>query len=81
MAAADDAQRDVLRLVGRDDLGDADVERIQSVIAETGALADLESTIERLTSEAVAAIQRASLDSTATCELVALAEFVAGRDV
>ncbi len=81
VAAANAEQREVLRLVGADDLTDADVERIQSVIVETGALADLEATIERLTTEAVDAIQTASFDSAATCELVALAEFVAGRDV
>lgn len=81
VAAADDAQRDVLRLVGSEALTDTDVERIQSVLVETGALADLESTIDRLTAEAIEAIQAASLDATATCELVALAEFVAARNV
>ncbi len=81
VAAATDAQRDVLRLVGRDGLTDAEVEQIQSVIVETGALADLEVTIERLTGEAITAIEAASFDSGPTCELIALAEFVAGRDV
>lgn len=81
VAAADDAQREVLRSVGRDGLTDAEVERIQAVLIDTGALADLETTIERLTDEAIAAVEAAGFDPDATRELVALAEFVAARDV
>ena len=81
VAAANAAQLEVLRLVGVADLSDVDVARIQSVIVETGALADLEATIDRLTAQAVDAIRAASFEPSVTAELEALAEFVAGRDV
>ena len=46
----------MLALVGRAGLSDEQVSRVQQVIVDTGALADLELTIDRLTDEAVAAI-------------------------
>jgi geranylgeranyl diphosphate synthase type I len=81
MAAADETQLAVLEGVGRPDLDAADIERIQGVIVATGALADLESTIDRLTSEAVAAIERAPIRDDARRELIDVAGFVAGREV
>ncbi len=64
VAAATDAQRGVLRAVGTPGLTDDEVGAIQQVIVDTGALADLEATIDRLTAEAVAALD--GLDSPAT---------------
>ena len=75
------AQADVLALVGRADLGDEQVTRVQQVIIDTGALADLEATIARLTTEAVAAIAHAPITSEARDELVALAAYVSQRTV
>ncbi|MFZ4718797.1 MAG: polyprenyl synthetase family protein [Ilumatobacteraceae bacterium] len=77
--AATDAQREVLTLVGTQHLGDADVARVQQVIIETGALADLEATITALTEEAVEAIGRAPIADVARDELVALATYVSQR--
>lgn len=80
-AAASDAQLAVLARVGRPDLTDADVADVQQVIVETGALADLEGTIARLTAEAVAALDVAPLAEPARDELADLAGFVSHRDV
>lgn len=79
--AADPAQAEVLALVGRGDLSDDEVARVQSVIVETGALADLEATIDRLAAEAVDAIGRAPITTEARDELVALAAYVSRRQV
>jgi len=80
LAAASDAQAAVLATVGRPDLADRDVADIQQTIVDTGALSDLESTIARLTSEAIEAIEAADIDDTARDELVALAAFVSQRE-
>lgn len=77
--AATAAQAEVLALVGRTDLTDADVARVQQAIVDTGALAELEATIVRLTDEALSAIERAPLTEQARAELVALAAYVSHR--
>ena len=77
--AATPAQAEVLALVGTQDLSDDDVARVQQAIVDTGALADLEATITRLTDEAVAAIRRAPVTAEARDELVALAAYVSQR--
>ena len=79
--AASFAQAEVLALVGRTDLTDADVERVQQVIVDTGALDDLELTIARLTVQAVTAIEVAPIAAEARDELVALAAYVSQRTV
>jgi geranylgeranyl diphosphate synthase type I len=79
--AATSAQREVLDLVGRPGLTDDDVARIQQVIVDTGALADLEATITRLTDEALAAIEQARIVPAARDELVQLAHYVSWRQV
>ena len=77
--AATPAQAEVLALVGTQHLSDADVARVQQVIVDTGALADLEATITALTAEAVAAIERAPIAGAARDELVTLAAYVSQR--
>lgn len=79
--AATPAQAEVLAMVGCKDLTDSDVARVQQVIVDTGALADLEATIDRLTSEAVFAIEQAPVAEAARTELVALAAYVSRRQV
>lgn len=79
--AANAAQAEVLALVGRGDLSDDDVARVQQAIVDCGALADLESTIERLAAEAVVAIGSAPITPEARSELVALAAYVSNRVV
>jgi geranylgeranyl diphosphate synthase type I len=81
VAAATPAQRAVLDLVGRPDLTDQQVHDIQSVIVATGALDDLEATIERLTAEAIDAIESACIEPTARRELIELARYVSWRHV
>jgi geranylgeranyl diphosphate synthase type I len=81
LAAATPAQRAVLAGVGRPDMTDAEVAEIQQVIVDTGALADLERTIVRLTDAALAALERIDLAAGATDELAALAEFVSQREL
>ena len=71
----------MLAKVGRPELTDADVADIQQAIVDTGALADLEQTIVRLTHEATAAIAAADIVDAARDELVALAAFVSQREV
>jgi len=79
--AASASQAEVLALVGTAHLTDADVVRVQQVIVDTGALADLEATIARLAGEAVTAIERAPITAEARAELVALAAYVSQRQV
>ncbi len=79
--AASGAQAEVLALVGRTDLSDADVERVQQVIIDSGALDDLEMTIARLTVQAVTAIEVAPIAPEARDELVALAAYVSQRTI
>jgi geranylgeranyl pyrophosphate synthase len=56
------------------------VAEIQQVIVETGALADLESTIARLATEAVASLDQLDLVGGARDELIGLAEYVSQRE-
>jgi geranylgeranyl diphosphate synthase type I len=77
--AATPAQAEVLALVGCTTLTDQQVADVQQVIVDTGALADLEATISRLTDEAIAAIELAPVTVEARDELVALATYVSQR--
>lgn len=80
-ASASPSQREVLRLVGTPGLGDGDIADIQQAIVDTGALADLEITIARLTDEATDALQTIDLEDDAKHELLELAFFVSQRDI
>jgi geranylgeranyl diphosphate synthase, type I len=81
VARADESQLAVLDQVGDPLLTAADVERIQNVIIETGALDALEAHISALTETAVDAIARVDLTDEAKAELVALAHYVSSREV
>lgn len=78
-ARADDAQRAVLDTVGRADLSEEEVGAIQQVLVETGALAELEAQIDRLATEALAALDDVPLTEDAVKGLDELARFVAWR--
>ncbi len=67
--------------VGAPGLDGHGVARIQQVIVDTGALAELEDHITSLTEAAVTAIEEAPIVDAAKSELVALAEYVSWRDV
>lgn len=79
VALASPAQQAVLDRVGTDDLDAAGVAAIQQVIVDTGALAELESDIDRLADDAIAALAGIELDDLAGAELEALAHYVVGR--
>jgi geranylgeranyl diphosphate synthase type I len=79
--ASTPAQRAVLDEVGSPDLDDADIERMQRVIVDTGALAALERQIVELIDEAIAAIEVAPVTSQSRDELIALAHYVSQRDL
>lgn len=76
---ADPAQRAILDRVGRSVLDDRDVEAVQDVIVACGALAEMETTIERLAMEAAAALDSIELAGSARSELIALADYVTRR--
>jgi len=79
MSRATQSQREVLSRVGVGVLSDTDVARVQQAIVDCGALAEMETTIERLTNEAIDAISAASIDAEVRTELVELARFVSDR--
>jgi len=77
---SDDGQRAALDRIGRAELSDADVADLQMILADTGAVAAIETSIERLTDAAVAAVERAPITSDARDALVGLARYVAERE-
>jgi geranylgeranyl diphosphate synthase type I len=79
--ASTPSQRTVLDEVGSPDIDDAQIERIQHVIVDTGALAALEQQIAELTDEAIAAIEVAPITAHSRDELIALAHYVSQRNV
>ncbi len=79
VADADSAQLEVLHLVGQPDLRHAQVTEIQDVLVATGALAEIESRIDRLADTAVGAIRRAPIEEIGRRALVELAAYVARR--
>ncbi len=76
---ANTAQKQVLDLVGSTKITDQDVNKIQEVIKQTGALDELESKISALTAEAIAGIKQAPITQSAIDSLIELAEFVSQR--
>ncbi len=72
-------QGEVLARVGDRGLSAADVAAVQEVLVATGALAEVETTIERLTSRALGALDRVAITDEAKAALAELGEFVAWR--
>ncbi|MGA0064169.1 MAG: polyprenyl synthetase family protein [Ilumatobacteraceae bacterium] len=81
VARADAAQRRMLDRVGAGPLSDVEVADVQAVIRATGALDEMEATIDRLTTQAIDAITAAPVTADARAALVDLANFVAQRSV
>jgi geranylgeranyl diphosphate synthase type I len=79
-ANAGPAHAAVLAEVGRADLDARDVERIQEVLVDTGAVRAVEASIDALAGEAIAAVKVAEITDEARGALVDLARFVAWRD-
>jgi geranylgeranyl diphosphate synthase, type I len=80
VAKANTAQMAVLDEVGQPDLSRDAVARIQSVLHDTGAVAEIEASIDALTTEAIVAITEATITDEARQALIDLAGFVAWRD-
>ena len=78
---ASGAQRSVLEMVGRQPLNETEIGRVQQAIVDSGALAEMESTITRLTNEAIAAIGATPIAADVQTRLVELAHFVSDRRV
>jgi geranylgeranyl diphosphate synthase type I len=76
-SVADDA---LLARIGAPDLGPDEVRALQRLLVETGALAEVEATIDALTNDAIAAIEQAPVAPDARAALVDLAAFVAWRE-
>jgi geranylgeranyl diphosphate synthase type I len=77
---ATDAQAEVLSLVGRAELQPAEVEAIQAVLVDTGALAEVESQIDELAEDALTALDGADITDDARKALEELAHYVAWRE-
>jgi geranylgeranyl diphosphate synthase type I len=78
--AADPDQRAVLARIGEPDLSDDEVLAIQGALRDTGAVDEIEHQIERLSTDAIAAIEQAAITEEARTALVDLAHFVAWRE-
>ncbi len=78
---ADDAQRQVLELVGDPDIDTDTIAKIQQVMVDTGGLDELEAHISALTESAVTSLDAAPISEVAKTELIELAEFVSQRTV
>ena len=74
------AQHAVLAKVGRADLGPEDIADIQAVLVDTGALAALESRIDQLARQALAALPRAPIADEARVALAEMVHYVAWRE-
>ena len=74
------SQSEVLALVGQPELTEADVEAIQTVLVETGALAEIETVIDALTDDALNALDAVDIIDDARKALTELAHYVAWRD-
>lgn len=79
MERATSVQREVLSLVGREQLTDGQVADAQQAIVDCGALDEMESVIVRLRDEAVASLVSAPITDGAKAELELLALYVTDR--
>lgn len=76
---ANEKQRRVLDHVGSPDLASSDISDMQSVIAETNALQDIENTISSLRDEAIHVLQQSKMEGAAVVALEELAHYVTDR--
>ena len=77
---SDTAQSVVLARVGQPDIRAEDVEAVQQVMVDCGAVAEIEASIEALAAQAVDALTGVELAGGAGDALADLAEYVAWRD-
>jgi geranylgeranyl diphosphate synthase type I len=69
-----------LEKLGRPDLDDAEIAGLQAVLVDTGAVDEMERSIERLVDEALDALAVVPIRSEARVALEELGTFVAWRD-
>jgi geranylgeranyl diphosphate synthase type I len=74
------ADADLIARVGADDLGDDEIRALQTVLIETGAVDQIERTIDDLPASALTALEAIELEGAATAALTALARYVADRE-
>jgi geranylgeranyl diphosphate synthase type I len=79
-ARVDDAGNRLLGLLGRPDLSDDDVRRLQALLVECGAREEVEQAIERLVDQALVALAAAPIAPEARGALEELGTYVAWRD-
>jgi geranylgeranyl diphosphate synthase type I len=79
-ARAGGADAAALARYGSQDLDEEGVAALQHVLLSTGAVDEVEASIDRLVAEAVEALDGAAITDEARDALVELASFVAGRD-
>jgi geranylgeranyl diphosphate synthase type I len=79
-ARADGAGARLLDRYGAPDLSEEEVLELQEVLVETGAVGQLERSIENLVAQATFALEGAPLVPEARLALADLAQYVAGRD-
>jgi geranylgeranyl diphosphate synthase type I len=77
---ASTAQRTLLERVGRPDLNDDEIAALQQVLVDTGALGELEATIDALAGRAIDALDVADITDDARKELTELVHYVAWRE-
>jgi geranylgeranyl diphosphate synthase type I len=79
-ARSDAAGLELLAGLGHSDMSDAQVERLQALLVDTGARDEVEGTIERLVDRALTALEAAPIALEARVALEELGTFVAWRD-
>jgi geranylgeranyl diphosphate synthase type I len=79
-ARTDAAGRTLLERIGTPDLTDADITALQELMVECGAVAEVETAIEALVEQSLAALDRAPITDEARVALRELGNFVAWRD-
>lgn len=80
IAAASPSQQSLLDRIGHMDLRPDEIDDLQQVFVDTGAVTAVEFDIERLCDEAIGAVSRAGLVPAATTALIDLAHYVTKRD-
>lgn len=79
-AKATPGEREVLATVGKADLSEREIARIQQVLEDTGARDVVNASVDRLTTQAAASLADAPLEKVALDALADLATYVGCRD-
>lgn len=80
LAGASVAQRTLLDRIGHPDLDPEEIDELQQIFVDTGAVQAIESDITRLCNESMDAISNSGLRASAVTALIDLAHYVTKRD-